>query len=340
MNLVAFHLKTPSLFFSSARIQHSWQLSSHMSFWSIKSWYLHFIISQEGWLHFLIAEFTVNLKKWLSPGLPENLSQWKNKVVYPSSMPTPQRKIRLYLLITELYQLLQPLYCSGLDCFPCWLLVSEKINHWKNTPKKSFTDFQRIDILNTNGKFRTIIIITKEINPTFSDERLPYHTWFPTVYRYPFINITIYGALWYGACIHRHYIDEYLTDLPGWIIFLTIFNKTTAATTNPTPHHTKTQKTIERANKKKKITSSVKKHMLCFFVLNTPLLESQCPWEFLFLATVGQKAKHSCLVLCMFNPPQKFYNYVQSIQMLPIQILSLLEVEVSWIWLKPTFNSD
>lgn len=84
----------------------------------------------------------------MSPGLPENLSQWKN-TVYSSSTPTPQRKIIFYLLITGLYQLLQPLHCSGLDCFPCcwWFLVLEKIYHRKEYKKNAFTYFQKTYML-------------------------------------------------------------------------------------------------------------------------------------------------------------------------------------------------
>lgn len=37
--------------------------------------------------------------------------------------------------------------------------------------------------------------------------------------------------------------------------------------------------------------------MLCFFSLNTLVLAGQWLWEFLFLATAGRKAKHTCLVL-------------------------------------------
>lgn len=128
-----------------------------MTFKQIKRWYLHFIISQKAWLHFLIAKFTVNLKNWLwkrrsrSLGLPENLSQRKKKVIHPSSMPIPQRKIIFYLLITRLYQLLLLLYCSSLVRFPCsfsFFLIG-KIHHWKKkkATKKSFTDFQRTHML-------------------------------------------------------------------------------------------------------------------------------------------------------------------------------------------------
>lgn len=64
-----------------------------------------------------------------------------------------------------------------------------------------------------------------------------------TLYNYPFITIVSYRALRYGACIHRHKVAEYLTDLIGWIALLTIFNLK-----NPTEY-----------TNKKKITSSVRK---------------------------------------------------------------------------------
>lgn len=63
MNLEAFHLKI--LFFLVQDINIHSKFSSHMTFRRIKSWYLHFIISQEGWLHFLLAKFTVNQQNWL-----------------------------------------------------------------------------------------------------------------------------------------------------------------------------------------------------------------------------------------------------------------------------------
>lgn len=63
VNLVAFQLKTLFLLFGVR------------TFRRIKRWYLHFIISQEEWLHFLMAKFTIKLKKRL----------WKKKFQKPRS---------------------------------------------------------------------------------------------------------------------------------------------------------------------------------------------------------------------------------------------------------------
>lgn len=109
--------------------------------------------------------------------------------------------------------------------------------------------------------------------------------WLCTLYNYPFITISSYGALRYGTCIHRHQVADFLTDLIGWIAFLTIFNWK--------------KPSLNIATRKKSIPllENNLKYMLCFFSLNTPVLEGQCPWKFLFLATVGRKVKHTCLVL-------------------------------------------
>lgn len=197
-----------------------------MTFKRIKRWYLHFIVSQEGWLHFLIAKFTINLKNWLwkrssrSLGLPENLSQWKNNVVYSSSMPTPQRKIILYLLITRLYQMLLLLYCSGLVRFPCSFsfFLLDKIHHWKKktNPKKCFTDFQRTYMLRLTINLDHDYILKsrrKTLCRCQGQARLLCITWLLAVWlcilgNYFSITIVSYGAVGYVACIHWKQTDD------------------------------------------------------------------------------------------------------------------------------------
>lgn len=138
VNLVAFLLKTLFILFG-LRSQHSQQFTaSHMTFRRMKSWYLLFIIiNQEG---FPLPNCQIYPKTDCEKQKFQELrSSWKFITMEkPFSTPTLQRKIIFYLLTTELCQLVKPFYCSTLDCFPCWVLILEKIHHWKKKHEKNY----------------------------------------------------------------------------------------------------------------------------------------------------------------------------------------------------------
>lgn len=128
----------------------------------------------------------------------------------PFSTPTLQRKIIFYLLITELCQLVQPFYCSTLDCFPYWFQSWRKFITEKKNMKKILFHLSSENIYaQANRKFRPIIIVKYN---TFSDGKLRkeesmFHM-VPSLvplHNFHFVAIVSYGAIWYGACIHRHY---------------------------------------------------------------------------------------------------------------------------------------
>lgn len=135
------------------RSQHSQQFSSHMTFRRIKSWYLHFIISQEGWLCFLIAKFTINPKKWL----------WKKKFQEPRSSrkfitTEKQSSLPFFHAYTPKENNILPTDHTALPTAPATLLFLSGLlsllafslgenSSLKKHKKISFTDFQRTYML-------------------------------------------------------------------------------------------------------------------------------------------------------------------------------------------------